>query len=122
MVAEHQAVRAAATYGVPKGILRKSGKEHRPVELIVQDASGLLYDPRFVGLARAALAYKQTSGIRLRIGQDIIVVQPGRPLAALIGGVEQGSTEIICDDLLDELEGRGVGLGSLLEDDAEAVS
>lgn len=119
---EHWCAQAVATWGFGSVALRPSGNPNVPLDLVVSDEGQWLRDPRFVGLARAALAYAKSSGLRLRVGADLLVLVPGTTLIGPVRGVTIESNEVLSLAVLDDLEARGVGFGAAFDDPLAAVS
>jgi hypothetical protein len=119
---EHWCANAAKTWELDSVQLKPSGNPYVPRDVIVPDAAHWLRDPRFVGLAAAAMAYSKDPRIRLRVGTDMLILSPGSALIGRVGGLTVESGRLLTPDLLAELEAHGVGFGAAFEDRIVAAS
>ena len=117
---EHWCAQAAAKWGLRTVELKRSGNPHVFWDLIVAGASSLLHDPRIVGLVGAALAYRHTSAIRVRVDGDLLVVAIGRTIIGHAGDKGFESELPLFREDLDELISAGAGFGTLLAEVAAA--
>jgi hypothetical protein len=119
---EHWCSAAVAEWGFRSVRLEKSGNPHVPVDLVVGGAGPILQDPRLVGLTAAALTYTRTTGLRLRVDGDLLVVEPRKTLIGKVRGTTvESAFPLMPSDYVD-LEGRGAGFGGLLDHVESRVS
>lgn len=119
---DHWCAQAVTSWGFASVALKPSGNPNVPLDLVVSDEGNWLRDPRYVGLVRAALAYVKGSGIRLRVGADLLVLVLGTTLIGKVRGVTVESDELLSLALLDDLEARAVGFGATFDESLAAVS
>lgn len=119
---DHWCAQAVTSWGFGSVALKPSGNPNVPLQLVVSDEGNWLRDPRYVGLARAALAYAKGSGIRLRVGADLLVLVPGTTLIGKVREVTVESDELLSLPLLDDLEARSVGFAATFDEPLAAVS
>jgi hypothetical protein len=92
------------------------------LEVEVTGAGDALLDVRLVDLVREAFAYRGESGIRLKIGDDLLTIALGQMLYGRVRGRLVESNWPVNASTFDEFQAAGSGFGAIVPTEAEVAS